>query len=103
MRARLRRNLDANFKISNYFTAVELLIYATSASEHRSRSNGIALTYIDPSGERKGAWSTRILTGPHALVPRFGGRLFGVFLCKPGNPTTIATEDDYTHLDNCHI
>ena len=33
-------------------------------------------------------------------VPRFGGRLFGSagVLCKPGNPTTNATEGDYTHL-----
>ena len=23
-----------------------------------------------------------------------------VVLCKPGNPTANATEDDYTHLDN---
>ena len=35
-------------------------------------------------------------------VQRFGGRLFGSagVLCKPGNPTTNATEGDYTHLDN---
>ena len=25
---------------------------------------------------------------------------FLVVLCKPGNPTTNATEGDYTHLDN---
>ena len=23
-----------------------------------------------------------------------------IVLCKPGNPTANATEDDYTHLDN---
>ena len=36
MRARPRKTFDANSETSTYFTAGELLIYAASASEHRS-------------------------------------------------------------------
>ena len=35
-----------------YFTAVELLIYAASASEHRLRRGVVTLTYTVYSGER---------------------------------------------------
>ena len=34
------------------------------------------------------------------VVYRGSAADFLVVLCKPGNPTTNATEGDYTHLDN---
>ena len=52
MRARPHKTLDVNFEVSNYFTAVELLIDAASDSEHRSRRGMVTLTYTDPPGER---------------------------------------------------
>ena len=33
----------------------ELIIYAASASKHRSRRGGVNLAYTDPSGERQRA------------------------------------------------
>ena len=54
--------LDTNFEISNHvIIAVELLIYAASASEHRSHRDVVTITYTDPSGERQRAPSTRVL------------------------------------------
>ena len=62
MRARPRKTLDANFEISNHvITAVELLIYAASASEHHSFRGVITLSYTDPAGERQRAPAARVL------------------------------------------
>ena len=35
-----------------------------------------------------------------SVMYRGSAAFFFVVLCKPGNPTTNATEGDYTHLDN---
>ena len=60
-----------------YFTVVELLIYAASASEHRSRRGVVTLTYTDPSGERERAYSIRVFrktTTPRSVLGDYHGQ-----------------------------
>ena len=52
-----------------YFTVVELLIYAASASEHRSRRGVVTLTYIDPPSERYRALSICVFRRATTLCP----------------------------------
>ena len=71
-----------------YFTAVELIVYAVSASEHRSRRGVVTLTYTDRFGERLRSPSIRGIrrpTSPRSVLGNHHGQKPGSYYKEGGD------------------